>query len=153
MDRSSLPRPLPRRSPAIPLGYFEWLLVGFLLVSGAIHLFEGWSPIIAGGVMTRDEFWRVAVGTFSILLGGQVILRTPVARFSIAILFLLQIGRWVNQFAIEQPEAWLTASWQFRLQQLGLLMFWAVAVIWVLSRPWRMRRGSVHADPVDPYLR
>ena len=149
MDRS----PPPRRSFAVPLGYFEWLLVGFLLVSGAIHLVGGWSPIIAGGAMTREEFWRVAVGTFSILLGGQVILRTPVARFSIAILFLLQIGRWVNQFAIEQPEAWLTATWQFRLQSLASICFWSIAVIWVLSRPWRMRAGSSPHDPIDPYLR
>ena len=141
------------RSYAVPLGYFEWLLVGFLLVSGGMHLYGGWAPIISGGAMSREEFWRVAVGTFSLLLAGQVILRTPVARFSIAILFLLQIGRWVNRFAIENPELWLSSTWEFRVQQLASIAFWSIAVVWVLCRPWRTRRLKSFGDPIDPYPR
>ena len=37
MDR----HPIPRHSYIMPLGFFEWLLVGFLFVNGGIYLYGG----------------------------------------------------------------------------------------------------------------
>lgn len=122
-----------------PLGFFGWLLVGFLLTSGILHLHAGWGPVLEGVRMTREGLWEVAVGTFSVLLSGQVFLRTPAARYSISLLFLMQAVAFVQRYAWIAPERWLDESGAFRLQRLAELAFFSIAMVIVHFRPSRVR--------------
>ncbi len=133
-----IPEPRPRIVIRTPLSFFEWLLFGFLLTSGALHLYGGWGPSFDGDPMTREGLWEVAVGTFSILLSGQVFLRTPAARFSISLLFLMQGIAFVQRYAVYHPERWLQATDLFRLQRLIELGFFAIAIVLVHVRPRRI---------------
>lgn len=124
-------------APRTPLGFFEWLLVGFLVTGGALHLVHGFGPSLSGEPLTRDALWRIAVGSFSLLLSGQVFLRTPAARYSISLLFLMQVIALVQLYAIRSPESWLEATELFRIQRLVELGFLAAAMVLVLIRPRR----------------
>jgi hypothetical protein len=135
----SNPESRPRIVIRSPLAFFEWLLVGFLLTSGVLHLMRGWGPSVSlGEAISRDALWEIAVGTFSVLLSGQVFLRTPAARFSISLLFLMQVIAFVQRYAIKQPERWLDASDFFRTQRLVELSFFAIAMVLVHLRPKRI---------------
>jgi hypothetical protein len=124
-------------APRVPLAFFEWLLVGFLVTSGSLHIVRGVGPLLDGEALTRDGLWRIAVGAFSLLLSGQVFLRTPAARFSISLLFLMQLIAFVQRYALRSPETWLEATDLFRVQRLVELGFFAVAMVLVLMRPRR----------------
>jgi len=124
-------------APRVPLAFFEWLLVGFLVTSGALHLVRGLGPLLDGEAITRDGLWGISVGAFSLLLSGQVFLRTPAAHFSISLLFLMQLVAFVQRYALRSPESWLEATDLFRVQRLVELGFFAIAMVLVLMRPRR----------------
>ena len=133
--------PIPRSTPREPLRFFDWLLLGFLLTAGILQLWRGWTPTLRGEPMTHEAYWRIAIGTFSLLLSGQVFLRTPAARLSISLLFLMQVIAFVKQFAWSEPERWMDASRAFRVQRLAELGFFAIAMVLVHLRP--RRRASI----------
>ncbi|HIN81098.1 MAG TPA: hypothetical protein EYN00_08480 [Planctomycetes bacterium] len=113
------------------LTLFTWLLVGYLLTWGGLSTYRGvviWAEL--GGV-DREALWGLLVGTFALLLGLQLMFRVPGARFSIAILFLMQIFATVQRFAILDPQLWWTISITARLQVLLESGFLLIALVWM----------------------
>ncbi|MGA1488575.1 MAG: hypothetical protein ACO4B3_06145 [Planctomycetota bacterium] len=103
-ERSSGATSPERRSILVPFGPFEWLLVGYLVVSGLIHVGLGVTPLWRGDPFTRLHSFRIATGVFSLLLTGQLIHRVPVARYSISLIFIMQIGLFLKLYVIESLE-------------------------------------------------
>ena len=113
------------------LSFFTWLLVGYLLTWGGLSTFNGttiWATI--GGV-NRDALWALLVGTFSFLLGMQLMFRVPGARFSICVLFMMQLFATIQRFAILEPQSWWSISVISRLQLILESGFLLVAVVWM----------------------
>ncbi|MGA1201477.1 MAG: hypothetical protein ACO4BJ_00685 [Planctomycetota bacterium] len=137
-ERSSGATSPERRSILVPFGPFEWLLVGYLVVSGLIHVGLGVTPLWRGDPFTRLHSFRIATGVFSLLLTGQLIHRVPVARYSISLIFIMQIGLFLKLYVIESPLLWSGLTTAERLQRVGEFGFWVIAVLLVLTRPWRV---------------
>ncbi len=117
-----------------PLSTFEWLLIGFLLTSGSLHLYHGW---FFQGLNERMYLEELVIGFVSILFSGQVLLRTPLSRLSLSLLFLVQIFAVTHHYAIESPGSWLEASPFFRIQRLIELGFFAIAMVLIHYCPRR----------------
>lgn len=127
----------------LDLSFFTWLLVGYLLTWGGLSTFNGttiWADI--GGI-NREALWALLVGTFSFLLGLQLMFRVPGVRFSICILFLMQIFASIQRFAILDPQSWWTISLSSRLQVLLESGFLLIAVVWMARSG---SRNSHHRD-------
>ena len=147
------PHDTPLRIRIAPRGFFELLIIGYLITSGVQHTWAGIQGASGGMEWSRDEVrsiaWPLAVGLFSLLLSAQLWFRIPIARLSISILFLLQLSLRVHEAVIQAPETWLLGSPAFRLQQLAEIIFWATATIGLLTRPWST---PVHFHDDDPRL-
>ena len=142
------------RSIAVPLGFFEWLLVGYLVTSGLVHLFFGLRPLLDDDPLDRFHAFRIATGAFSLLLTGQLLHRIPVARYSIALILIMQIGLFLKRYAVEAPFLWTELAPLERAQKVTEFGFWMVALILVLARPWRVARyADLPGNDVERLLR
>ena len=154
-DPAPGPSPIspPLRIRIAPRGFFELLVIGYLIASGAQQTWIGIQGASGGMDWSRDEVrsiaWPLAVGLFSLLLSAQLWFRIPIARLSVSILFLLQLSLRVHESVIQAPETWLLGSPAFRLQQLAEILFWALATIGLLTRPWST---TMHHPDDDPRL-
>jgi len=117
-----------------PLSTFEWLVIGFLLTSGSLHLYYGWH---FHGLNERMSLEELSLGAVSILFSGQVLMRTPLSRLSLSLLFLVQIFALTHHYAVASPGSWLEASSFFRLQRLVELAFFAIAMVLIHYCPRR----------------
>ena len=150
MSESILPGPAtpePARTSPLVEGYdrrlstFLWILVGFLVADAILRLSFLGAELFAADRedwrLTRPQFWNLILAVFYLVLVLELLVRSFVARVSLTIVFLVQIGMIVARYAINSPEDWWGANVVTRIQLNGQLLFFFLAVVLINRSPAR----------------
>ena len=138
LESSTLDATLPQdptRRPRVP--WFLWLLIGFLGIDTLLQLFQMGSAGAASSLrqFIQLHFEHLVASTFSLLLIVQILLRSITARIWGSGYFLLQIFYIVAKYSVWQPEDWVAATPEMRVQILMRALFFAAALMLINSRP------------------
>lgn len=125
--------------PRLPLSPFLWLLIGFLCVDAALRVIGLVSDVARMTHLTRGTLQHgleaFLFATLDVLLCLQLLLRTFAARIFGTLLFLFHLSFAVMHYVVREPDAWLRLDAAGRLQVLGQVVFFGVALVLINRQP------------------